>query len=217
MMSKVIILILVGLQCHSLCALTDRDIREQIKEMKLLAEGREFFNDHSEENMYKIMSFVHDPTEHFPGIQDIKDWCSYIQMCDRYLINVKRKRIGCFGTLMRHFLDVDGDKVVVLTFLISTGRSCGLYLEALSARYSRLFSSNPTIFVEDLKKRKDWRDIVETLQVGDWNAFKTGLTKLGDSEFEKGLKSYASSLERAGVPIPEKKTERMYIYRRRAF
>jgi hypothetical protein len=206
MIGRIIVFILVAIQCHSLCAFADQDIKEQIKEIKLLEDGREFFNDHSEENMYKIIRFVHNPTKHFPSILNIKDWCSYIQVWDFYLIKVKREAIGCFGTLMRDFCDVDEEKVAILTFLLSTGRNCGLYQEALSTRYSRLFSSNPIVFIEDLKKRKDWRDIIETLQVGDWNAFKVGLTKLGDSEFEIGLKSYASYLERAAV-TPKKRYE----------
>lgn len=193
---RAIILLLAALLCDSICALANDCIKEQIKEMKMMTEGQEFFRDHSEENMCQIMTFVADPIKQFSNIQDIEDWCSYIQMCDLYFIKFKKMKIGCFGTLMSRFDDINKEKAGVLTFLILTGNSCGLYLEGLAVRYSRLFSISPSVFVVDLKERKNWRDVIEVLQLGDWTAFRIGLMKLGDSVFEKEIKAFALSLER---------------------
>lgn len=168
---------------------------KQIMEIKGLTEGREFFIDHSEEGMYRIMTFVLEPAVHFEDIQGIRDWCAYIQLWDLYLLRIKKEKIGAFGILIGYFTNSDPEKATLLTSLLASSQNYGLYQEALSTRYSRLFSANPKPFIDILMRRQDWKHVIEMLQVGDWQAFKTGLTKLGHSEFENSLRSYALELE----------------------
>jgi len=192
----ILTIILTATQCLPSGQVQNQEIMKQIREIKGLPEGGEFFVDHTEEGMYKIMTFVLEPASYIPDIGDIRDWCAYVQLWDLYLLKYKKEKNGAFGILMGYFNNSDQERAAVLTSLLASSQNCGLYQEALSTRYSRLFSMNPNPFVNKLIGRRDWKCIIEMLQVGDWPAFRTGLTKLRDSEFETSLKSYALELEK---------------------
>ncbi len=190
------VFMLATLTCQLLGTFSGQEIRNEIKQIRSSERGREFLKDHSEENLYKIMLFATDPVKYFISIQDIKDWFGYVEIWDSYLIRSNKTAKGYLGTLLEHFRDINPEKVEILTFLVLNSKNCGLYQEAMGARYARLFSASPGTFIEDLEKRKNWRDVIGLILVGGWYEFKVGVAKLGDSEFEKELKAYLAELER---------------------
>jgi hypothetical protein len=188
--------LLTVLLCTMACSFSNQGIKEQIKEIKKLEYGANFLKGHSEKKLYQIRLFADNPTKYFGHVQNIKDWCAYFEIWDHYLSTVKNIRKGCFETLLGHFSEVDGEKVAILDFLIVNDSTCGFYAESLSYYYTILFSKHPEIFIKDLEKRRDWKDIIKTLYSGEWGAFETTVSKLGDSEFEQELKAYVAELDR---------------------
>jgi hypothetical protein len=188
-------LFFIILLCSLACSNSNHGIEKQIKEIKKWAYGANFLKDHSERKLYQIRLFADNPVGCFNQVRNIQDWCAYFQTWDFYLIDVKKIPEGCFGKLLQHFENVDDKKAAILSFLILTDSKCGFYAEALSERYTILFSKQPEVFIRDLEKRGDWKNIIKTLYSGEWGAFEDTVLKLGDSKFEKELKAYVAELK----------------------
>lgn len=190
MKTRIMILIIVLVLCRLLIASDNQEARQLINEIKKCEYGQKFLKDHSQGNLYKIILFSRDPKKYFSSIQDIKDWCAYTEVYDRCLY-LRKVEDSWLVTLYSHLQEVDEKTAAILTHLLLNDWNCGAYGEALSTRYTILFAKNPRPFVEDLKKRKNWREVVDqTTRFGEWWYYSAGLSKLGDSGFEKELKDY---------------------------
>lgn len=178
-----------------------RQVSFLISQIKESPEGGRFLKEHSESDIVKVIWFLQYPRERFDAVKDITGLCDYIWAIQRYSFE-KGRRGGqkiylndFFGFLHDNFLTADCQNVKILTYLLL---NCDIAVlgEALADSYTRLFECQPALFVEDLKTRENWKDIVRLLGAGDTRAFGIGLSKLGSSPFELELKAWVAALEK---------------------
>ena len=168
----------------------DQDVKALIENIKKTDYGREFLQRHSETNLEKMILFSRDPVKFFPDIQDIKDWCAYLGLYDEYMrVELKSSHSLMFSWARDKFIKADDDSAAILAFLLLNHYACGHWGEELADRYTILFGEDPVPFMKDLEKRADWMSIVDSLQSGNGSEFRKGVSKLGDSMFERELKS----------------------------
>ena len=169
------------------------DVNDQIKELSATEYGRQFLATHSIANMKKIILFLQCPVEYFDCIKPVNNFCEYIFIYRRYINESKKLPSDFYDQFLRNnFASINKNNVPILTFLLLGCQESALFGEVLADVYTVLFESNPEIFVEDLKKREDWKHVIDALASGSWPALQAGLNKLGDSEFEKAIKAYVS-------------------------
>ncbi len=179
--------------CGLLIAHAGQDVKERVKEFKGTDIGRKFLSTHSERDLEKVIMFLDDPKGYFLEIQNIKSVGAYFDAYDYYLWHKEHK--SSFIDLLHYkFQTVDVDKAEILTFLRLNYRSGGINSEDLTRTYADLFKSYPAVFIKVLEKRKDWKLVVDSLQM-DWSLFKEGVAKLGNSAFEKEFKAYVREYE----------------------
>lgn len=202
MSKKALLLIPVILFFRVVFSCDFQDVNEQIKELSATQYGRQFLAMHSEADLKKVILFLRSPVEYFDSIKPIQNYCEYIFIYRRF-INESKKFPSDFYSkfLQENFASINKEKVPILTFLLLGCQESALFGEVLADVYTVLFESNPDVFVEDLKKRKDWKRVIDTLAPGSWAAFQSGLKKLGNSEFEKEIKAYIfmRKYEKGGV------------------
>jgi hypothetical protein len=150
--------------------------------------------DHSERDFEKVLAFLQDPLRNFQGVQRVANVCSYIGAYVSYLAQTKQKDdAGYMDFFSKHFRIATDDNVPILNYLILNCHDAFLE-ESLVGHYTELFGASPKIFVKDLRRRANWKRIVDECRAGDWRAFMGGLAKLGNSGFEQELKKYALSI-----------------------
>lgn len=175
------------------------DVDDQIKELSATEYGRQFLVTHSVANMKKVILFLQRPVEYFGSIKPVNDFCEYVFIYRRYINESKKLPSDFYDQFLRNnFASINKKNVPILTFLLLGCQKSALFGEVLADAYTVLFESNPEIFVEDLKKREDWKRVIDALASGSWPALQAGLNKLGDSEFEKAIKAYVSSRRSRG-------------------
>ena len=176
---------------QALTAADKQDVKEFIHEFSISKTGRAFLSSHSEENLKKIVLFLENPVTYFDNVEPIEGFCEYISAYSAFLIINNRIPGDFFSAFLdKHFVEVDSNKVRILTFLLAGCQASALFAELLAERYTVLFGSNPQIFIRDLETRKNWKEIMDSLRSGHAREFQAGLAKLGDSSFEKELKEY---------------------------
>jgi hypothetical protein len=152
--------------------------------------------DHSERDFEKVLAFLQDPLRNFQGVQRVANVCSYIGAYVSYLAQTKQKDdAGYMDFFSKHFRIATDDNVPILNYLMLTCHDAFL-MEAIADRYTVLFKVSPEIFAKDLRRRANWKQIVDRAGGGDWRAFKEGLAKLGNSAFELELKNYVLSISK---------------------
>jgi hypothetical protein len=156
--------------------------------------GKVFLRDHSEKNLETVVAFLQDPMRNFRRVQGVADVCSYIYAYANYLTETKEKDEAGYHDLGIKYFRVATDKnVPILTYLVMNCHNAFLE-ESFVDEYTMLFGATPEVFVRDLRRRPNWRQVVDQVRGGYWGAFKDGLAKLGNSEFERQLKDYALSI-----------------------
>jgi hypothetical protein len=127
-------------------------------------------------------------TVFFDKIKKIKNFFEYIEVFDRYSQEKYHKNESIISTFLeKHFQVINRKKADILNYLILI--SDGMYAEYFADKYTILFESYSLVFIKTLKNR-DWKGIVNRLDAGNWQAFRLGVEKLGDSEFETNFKKY---------------------------
>ena len=154
--------------------------------------GRAFLKDHSEKDLKKVLAFVHDPVRNFPDVQRVADMCSYINAYGHFVSEKNEDPVGYLNLIHAHFLIATDENVPILTYLILNCHNA-ILSEGFADRYTRLFEGSPEVFVRDLERRPNWKRVVDEVVGGDWQAFKRGLDKLGNTGFELELKNYVLS------------------------
>jgi hypothetical protein len=188
----------------------DQDVQAVIENIKKTDYGREFLQSHSETNMEKMILFSRDPVKFFPHIQDIKDWCSYLGLYEEYMrVELKSSYSLMISWARDKFIKADDDSAAILAFLLLNDNDCGHWGEELADRYTILFGEDPVPFMKDLKKRANWRSLVDSLESGSWDALMEGAAKLGDSMFERELRSYLTFMGKF-PEIPDKDIQSAY-------
>lgn len=171
-----------------------------IKEIKETDEGRSFLMTHDEETLRISIAFLQNPEKYFSSFRYIPNPCEYFWAYQMFRFS-KREidqdlvLYDFFDCLGKYFDTIDPVRVSMLSHLILVCNAA-IFEEALADRYSKQFEKSPKIFISDLKKRRDWRKIIEHLLSGDWRAFKAGVSSLGSSPFERELQAYVASLEK---------------------
>jgi hypothetical protein len=149
---------------------------------------------HSEKDLERVLAFLQDPVRNFRSVQRVADECSYEYAYANYLAETKQKDDAGYLTFFStRFRIATDDNVPILTYLLLNCHNAFLG-ESLADRYTVLFKSSPEIFIKDLRRRKNWKQIVDETRGGDWQAFREGLAKLGDSGFELEFKNYVLSI-----------------------
>jgi len=184
------IVVVISVLCAILGACADRNIKEQIRELRNTEDGRIFFEKHSTKDMENVILFLKDPTRYFSRIRNIGDLFSYIGEYDAFMITSKRSTEGQFNPFLRkHFQTVDEKRARILIFMVLAPRG-GVFKEMVTDEFTKLFESHYYVFIKILKRMPNWKLLVDELGAGDWDAFKAGLEKLGDTAFEKEFKEY---------------------------
>lgn len=180
--------------CSFLLCAPDARTRIIVSKFKQSEVGKAFLINHSEKDLEIVLSFQRDPLRNFQDVQRVANVCSYIYAYANYLAETKQKDdAGYLDFFSKHFRIATDDNVPILTYLLLNCNNAFLG-EALADRYTTLFGSSPKIFIKDLRRRKNWKQIVDETRAGNWQAFEEGLAKLGDSGFELELKNYVLSM-----------------------
>jgi len=158
--------------------------------------GRGFLKNHTEKNLAIVLSFERDPLRNFRDVQRVADVCSYIYAYANYLAETKQKdEAGYMNFFSKHFRIATDENVPILTYLVLNCHNAFLG-ESFMGQYTDLFGASPEIFIKDLKRRANWKQVVDEARVGNWRAFEEGLAKLGNSGFELELKNYVASISK---------------------
>jgi hypothetical protein len=163
-------------------------IATQIAELKRTDYGGRFMEGKSDKDLETVILFLQDPGEYFQSVKKIANLFSYIEVYSRYLGEEKKSGCGFNFFLREHFDVVDETRAEILIYLLMSAD--GEYVEEAADWFTVAFNSYPDVFVRILRD-KDWKRIVDRLDAGNWNEFKSGLAKLGNSKFEKVFREYA--------------------------
>jgi len=184
------------LLCAFLLSGQHGQIGDIVNKFKHSEVGRVFLRDHSEKNLETVLAFLQDPVRNFRRVQAVADVCSYIYAYVRYLAETKENDDAGYKRFYRtHFRIATDDNVPILIYLVLNCHNA-LFMEELTDRYTVLFKESPEVFIRDLRRRANWRQVVDEIRGGNWGAFKDGLAKLGNSGFERELKNYALAISK---------------------
>jgi hypothetical protein len=183
-----------------------KQAKEEIKVIKSRIQewGLEDYRIDDEKALEDVILFINDPLDRFDSIMHLNThqlW-HYIGMYDYVLKG--RKGIGTFyffDRLEKSMIPVNATKVKLVTYLVHDRMPDGVDAEFMVDIYTKLFEVNPHLFVNDLKTRSDWKDLIGCLASGDYMAMNRGLAKLGNSRFEKELKAYWAECEKRWARI----------------
>ncbi len=185
-----------------------RQAKEEIKIMKSRIKDwgppYEYYKIEDEKAFEDVILFINDPVDRFDSIKYLNDhqlW-NYISMYDTVLKGTKG--VGTFfffDHLKKFMIPLDERKIKLVTYLLHDRQPDGVYGELIVEIYTRLFGVDPLLFVNDLKTRSDWKDIIGSLGSGDYEAMATGLKELGNTKFEMELKEYWTECRKKWYPI----------------
>jgi hypothetical protein len=167
--------------------------RNVVGKFKQSEVGRAFLKNHSEKDLEKVLAFIQDPVRNFPDVQRVTNLCSYIHAYGQYITEKNDDPAGYLTTFSMCFRVATDENVPILTYLILNCHNA-ILSEGFADEYTKLFAVSPEIFVKDLKRRANWKTVVFLAGGGNWELFKQGLAKLGNSGFELELKNYALSM-----------------------
>ena len=174
-----------------------KQAKEEIKVIKSRIQDwampNEYYKINDEKALEDVILFINDPVDRFDSIKYLNthELWQYIGMYDDVLKG--SKGIGTFfffGRLEKEMIPVDSRKVKLVTYLLHDREPDGVYAELMVDIYIKSFETNPQLFVDDLKTRSDWKDVIGNLASGDYDAMTAGLKELGSTKFEMELKEY---------------------------
>ena len=164
---------------------------------------KEFLNTFSEKDLAIVMNFADNPYKYFKEIKKIPRLFSYFAIMDRLgNTDPDYEGISWSDILEKIFSEnqLSEKKLEILTFLLL--KSTGYFGEMMVDPYINLFSENSAIFIKFFSQRSDWKRIVDSLDAGNWETFKTAVEKLKDSGFEGEFKRFVlAPLDKEGKRI----------------
>lgn len=164
------------------------DVKREIFKIKQSERGWRFLQDHSEDNLKKVILFLNDPEKYFKQVMKIDEICLYISLYDDCSLKMNENQSVMSIFLSEFFNEINITKADILSFLLLKC-DAPVYLEEIADRYTKKFKDCPQRFMPILKKT-EWKRIVDRLDAGDWSELKNGLEKLGNSHFEVKFKKY---------------------------
>jgi hypothetical protein len=187
-LSSILTIIVIAIASPSL---QEQTLEERIHEFSSTSIGQQFLANHSSEELKKVILFLENPLVYFNELANIADYCDYISIYAYYLRSSKQVTGDIYYSFLdKYFRDIDQKRVHVLTQLLLNCKKDAIFSELLADRYTVLFGINPSVFVCDLKARKNWKEVIDSIRSGNGGAFREGIAKLGDSDFESQLKEY---------------------------
>ena len=208
---SILMALLFSVQCGLLMryvpTVTRGDANHRIEEIKAWLPNSEFagvYKMTSEETLAKTIMFVEDPVHHFKLIRDMDmtQFWENISLHDAFMREKKKsKSMFYFHDRLKdmiHWQAVEDefgsivspeDVVSILTFLLLNCQS-GDYEDILRDLYMREFGSYPSWCIRDLKKRKDWKRVVDQFGEERVMTITKVVKRLRNSGFEKEFKEY---------------------------
>jgi hypothetical protein len=128
-------------------------------------------------------------------MQNIRSLWAYIGVYQRFLRETHEIEGSIWGSFLEtHYQNIDKKKLSILTFLFLAAPP-GVSKASFADIYVKFFNSNPDLFVQDLKKREDWKRIIDDL-LNYGSSLTMGLDRLANTVFEIELKTYINSHKR---------------------
>ena len=182
--------------CVLVSCVSGGQIGNIVSKFKQSEVGKAFLLGHSEKDLEIVLAFLRDPVRNFPRVQRVANVCSYIYAYACYLAETNDKdEAGYHDLSIKYFWPATDENVPILTYLVMNCHNAFLG-ESFVDEYTKLFGASPEVFVRDLRRRPNWKEIVRHLTSGYWGAFTDGLARLGNSGFERELKDYALSISK---------------------
>jgi len=172
----------------------DKDqIKEQVIDICSRNYGPPFFDKIPPQTLETVILFLQRPTKFFGDIRGIGLLQGYISLYGRYMHETRGTNSLIMATFLdKHFKTMDNQKVLIMTHLLLCC-SDGLNGSLLASSYIDLFKLYPKVFIRTLKKRSDWRRVVDEFLPEDPDKFIASMEKLGNSKYEKEFKEYVFS------------------------
>ncbi len=162
-------------------------------------EGAIFLTQHSEKDLREVLKFLHDPWGFSGSALALPDLCAHPEALNAYANGLlpaddSSGLDSVFALVLKLSRTADPRNVDLLTTLLLR---CEIWSIKwmMADTYTKLFEFSSGAMTKNLEQRANWKDIVSAASIGDKKAFFSGLAKLGDSPFERGLKAYAKSLK----------------------
>ena len=173
--------------------------QDRIKHIKAWlpnSEHERVYKIESEDTLEKTIMFVEDPERYFRLISDmdVTQFWENISLHDSFMREKKKAKSGFYFherliAFTKDLLAMRGEKVSVMTFLLLNCQSAN-YEQRIKDLYMHLFGLHTGLFIRQLKKREDWKRVVDELDVERAEQFKRVLRHLGKSQFEKEFRDY---------------------------
>lgn len=177
---------------------------EAIKTWLSSSESAGVYNIRSEDTLVKTIMFVEDPAHHFALIRDMDmtQFWENVGLYDAFMYGKnKGKRKFHFRERLIDLIGSQdeekgycsawfpGDPFLILTFLLLNCQS-GDYEVIIKDLYMEELIKCTRTDIGELKKREDWKRIVDEFGVERTEQMKRVVKRLGNSGFEKEFKEY---------------------------
>lgn len=174
---------------------------DRIKEIKTWLPNSELaglYKITSEDTLRKTINFVENPGDYFYQIRtlDMTQFWDSIRIYDAFMYDNKKATIFYFHKRLSDFYGVGhwhgvnaSVDISIITFLLLNCPS-GDYGGLIKDLYLYTFASYWHSFIPQLKKRRDWKLIVDEFGAERTEQIEMVMIRLGKSEFEKELREY---------------------------
>lgn len=140
-----------------------------------------------------IEAFINDPVACFDRVKDLNDICLWIGRYEYQYLDKEsvQKRFLLDALFDGPFKSIDENKVRIMIHLVL---HCGpgIQGEVLADRVAKTFRAQPQLFVRVLEQSAEWKKVIDKISMLAWGDFSMGLEGLGNSKFEKEIKSYVA-------------------------
>jgi hypothetical protein len=142
-----------------------------------------------------IEAFINDPVGCFDRVKDLDDICLWIGRYEHQYLDKEgvQKKFLLDALFDGPFKSIDENKVRIMIHLVLHCGHGGIQGEVLADRVAKAFRAQPQLFARVLEKCEDWKKVIDKISILGWDDFSRGLEGLGNSAFEKEIKSYVAS------------------------
>ncbi len=172
----------------------DAQIDEFMGRFRATKEGALFLTQHPEKDLREVLKFLQDPRGFSGPALALADLCACLAAIRDFRHKLAPRGDPSDLATEMSFGSVDAENIALLTSLMLRCDEFEVRSD-LAIRYTQLFEVHFGAIVKDLEQRANWKDVIQAASAGDKRAFFIGLSRLGDSPFERELKAYAQSLK----------------------
>lgn len=190
------VLFIAMLAPRLLLAFDENDAKERVKQIKAWLPNYRYawaLKIASEDALQKAILFIEDPNANFrlTNGMNMSEFWENCRLYERFMYDTNRTRSGfyLYERLRAVTAEMSEEKASLMTFLILNCPAAA-YKELLTDLYMKLFACHAGLFIDQLKKRQDWKRVVDELDSASANRVRSVVDSLGDSDFEKEFKKY---------------------------